>query len=288
MANLAEQPSQREWGVDPMKGVRIAAHAAAGLILGAAVPAALYGLYRLAGGEDGDIAPILHHAAETITNPDTPFILGVGVGVAKNAALMGLVLHHLSAPGKVAEGSLKPNEEKPDGTRVFYLQCGDRRRKSKDGGVVFGGYGPLGAGFNGVLLGLAADHLGQDTPIGRFLTGYFMAGNALSFLLGQTTMIQQILAIDRANPGEKLQFVMKIHRDGCGAETWTGLLNYALKWLGHHDTAADALALPNEATGYGYVNAVLGPLVSQLGTMLGRNWELSASIEPSQVGPPRK
>lgn len=241
----------------------------------AAIPAAVIGGGLYAVGirpEDGS------QMIEKIFKRDGAILAGLTAGTAVNLGLMISSLRNLE--GKTITGNYLASRTEDDGSLVFQITCVDKRREDKDGGAIPGGYGLFGAEPNSALTALLVQHFGQDTPIGNFATGYLLSKNILTAAYAHWSFLGEVMHIANVYPNDKIKIEVKNHWEGCGAEGFTSIPSWWLKFKAHQATLADLAALPNEVSGYIYTNGILSPAIKVLSR--GRV-SISAVLEHSDI-----
>lgn len=204
----------------------------------------------------GNIKEAAYHAV--------PFTAGLVSGVGKNLWLINSTLKNLH--GKTEPGTYEAKRQEKDGTVVAKIKCVDARRINKTGGAVPGSYGILGAEFINLMEAAVVAGVAPDNIFGSFATGYLIGSNLLTFGYSHLNLFKEIITIARKPEfkGHRIKLQLKDHWKGCGAQGFTNMASYWLKFKAHKLTWADLVALPNEAISYIYVNGILAPAVAGL------------------------
>lgn len=197
--------------------------------------------------------------------------LGAAVGLKKNQKLVNVTLRDLNAADAIEPSNYKhfDIEDNPDGTQtyVFNIHCVDKRREDKSGGAFPGVFGPIGAPFrDAVTAAILNGLINPDAGIGvAAATGYTLFANALTInnslreLKHEVDMCVLTANQNSTNLNPRIKILLHDHMKGCGAEGFTSLISYLLKFKAHLPLLADLYALPNEVLGYMAVNMILSP-----------------------------
>lgn len=207
------------------------------------------------------------------------FLAGLGVGLAENALLTRKTFAELE--GATRHGTYQPKGETDDGALLFQITCIDGRRLDDTGGAVPGGFALFGAPFNSVLLSVMTEKAFGDTLGGNFFAGYFLSRNILTGITAHLATFKEIGIIARKFPGRRLVIEIEDHGEGCGAAGLTNWASFWAKFRAYNPLLADAIAIPNEVTGYSYTNMIVAPLV---GLLTGARVSVRAVTRRTELG----